>query len=1021
MTKLAILTINERTKFNAPPKFNQDERALHFSLSSENLQIVQQLRSTTTKVGFILQLGYFRTNGKFYTTEQFRQKDIFYVTQMLGLNAEEIDLSSYKNKIITQHRRKILTLLGWQPFNKLQKDNTIEHVKWLVQRQMSLKHIFLSGIDFCWQNKVEVPSFDILSDIIINGYNNFEYGLIDIISNKLTPTHIAKLDKLVSQDKHNNKTSMQRPSITLLKQINQSLRPADIQETVEIYKVFKEYFDEFSGIIDELKLSDQATEYFATWVQKATVFQLNQFANKNKLYLYLLCYIKHQCYYRHDILIDLFLKSVRTMVNAANDQLNQLEKKTRPARNLAIKKISTSNKNSREVLEKITGILKSPIILESAKLAQIEATVDQYNTQHDASKSHIVKIEQELDEISKNKTFFDALESMSLKLQNRVSNITKVLEINTVTSEESLVVAIQHYRTSDADVGKSSPVKFLKENEANILYIENKFRVSLYKALLFVHMADAIKKSSHLNFIHSYRYKAIQEYLIDEKDWQSQREKLLFNAGLDKVANFNTTIDLLKTLLDDKYKVVNERFLNGKNQHLKIDNNGKTIIATPSIESDDTKYIASLLTQIGVVPIIQVLTDINAVVNFTNSFKHFSIKYKKMKQKPSTIFAGIIGKGCNIGVDQIANISVGVLEDTLKNTINWCFSLKNIQSANNKIIYLISKLLIANNYRHNIAELHTSSDGRKVNVSVDSILASHSFKYFGKDKGVTVYTYLDERQLLYHFTVISSSEREAAYVIDGLLQNDVIKSSIHSTDTHGYTESVFAGTYFINTAFAPRIKNIGAQTIYGFSTRQTYENRGYKILPSRTINLKLIENNWDDILRFMATMKLKYSSASQLFKRLSSYAKDHPLYRAIKEFGRIIKSIFILTYFDDVELRQRIEKQLNKVEQSNKFANAVFFDNNGEFKYGLKEEQEIAAGCKVLIQNAVVLWNYLYLSQLVANINDLKERKRMFELIRKGSVITWQHINFKGEYDFTRYLADNSYFDMAKIKSLQAA
>lgn len=176
MTKLAILNINERTKFNAPPKFNQDERALHFSLFSENLQIVQQLRSITTKVGFILQLGYFRANGKFYTTEQFRQKDIFYVTQILGLNAEEINLSSYKNKIITQHRRKILALLGWQPFNKLQQDNTIEHVKWLVQRQMSLKHIFLSVIDFCWQNKVEVPSFDILSDIIINGYNNFEYA-----------------------------------------------------------------------------------------------------------------------------------------------------------------------------------------------------------------------------------------------------------------------------------------------------------------------------------------------------------------------------------------------------------------------------------------------------------------------------------------------------------------------------------------------------------------------------------------------------------------------------------------------------------------------------------------------------------------------------------------------------------------------------------------------------------------------------------------------------------------------------
>lgn len=204
-------------------------------------------------------------------------------------------------------------------------------------------------------------------------------------------------------------------------------------------------------------------------------------------------------------------------------------------------------------------------------------------------------------------------------------------------------------------------------------------------------------------------------------------------------------------------------------------------------------------------------------------------------------------------------------------------------------------------------------------------MVSYSYKYFGKGKGVTIYTFLDERQLLFHALVISASEREAAYVIDGLLQNDVIKSNIHSTDTHGFTENIFAATHFIDTAFAPRLKDIGGQTIYAFSARQTYENRGYKILPSRTINLKLIEKHWDDILRFMTTIKLKHITASQLFKRLSSYAKDHPLYQAIKEFGRIIKSIYILTYFDDVELRQRIEKQLNKVELSNKFSKAIFF------------------------------------------------------------------------------------------------
>lgn len=179
--------------------------------------------------------------------------------------------------------------------------------------------------------------------------------------------------------------------------------------------------------------------------------------------------------------------------------------------------------------------------------------------------------------------------------------------------------------------------------------------------------------------------------------------------------------------------------------------------------------------------------------------------------------------------------------------------------------------------------------------------------------------------------VISASEREAAYVIDGLLKNEVVKSDIHSTDTHGFTETIFAATHFIGTSFAPRLKKIASQKIYAFKSSDVYVKRGYPILPSRAINQKIIREHWDDLLRFMATVKLKHTSASQLFKRLSSYAKDHPLYKALKEFGRIIKSIFILTYYDDVELRQRIEKQLNKVELSNKFAKAIFFANNREF------------------------------------------------------------------------------------------
>jgi len=1016
MTKLVIFSPNERRRFDAPPLFNADEQLWYFSLTKETLEIFTKLRTPTTKVGFILQLGYFKANAKFFTAEQFRKKDIDYVTNMLGIDRHKVNFASYQKRILIDHRKKVLKLLRWNPFNHGQQEKITTHIKWLAQRQFSPKKLFLFAIDYCWQNKVELPSYNTLAILITGAYNQYEDELTAILESKLTLAHRTKLNTLVNEP---NKQLMQRSSITKIKQINQSLRPTDIQANIENFKVLKEYFYEFKSIINDLNLPDQATEYFATWVQKSTTPQLNKFSNKNKLYLYLLSYIKHQFYSRHDVIIDVFLRSVRTAINHANNKLTKIEKENCSERNKAIKKLSENNKSSRVLIEKITETVKFPLLSGPEKLVKIETLVDNYNEQNTTlERNCVIQIENSLDKISKNESFFDALESFSRKLQGKVAELVKVVDFNTAILKGPLLDALYHFKLLDGKVNRDSPLDFLNANEKAIIFKAGKLRVSLYKILLFMHLADAIK-SGHINLLYSYRYKTIHEYLINEDSWKSERDELIKHAGLVEFDNFKITIEKLKQQLDSKYRIINERFSNGENSYLVVDKNRKIKVTTPKIDSDETEYNSALLSQAGFIPVLTVLNDIDHITDFSSSFKHFSNKHKKLKPHAKTILAGILGKGCNIGINKLANISIGISENTLKNTVNWFFSLKNIQKANNKIISLIDKLFLANNYRNDNTILHTGSDGRKINVAVDSLHANYSYKYFGKQKGVSIYIFIDERQLLFHLTVISSSEREAAYVIDGLLQNEVVKSDIHSTDTHGFTETVFAATHLIGTAFAPRIKNIGDQKVYAFSSRKTYEKLGYQILPSRLINLKLIEDHWDDILRFMATIKLKYTSASQLFKRLSSYAKDHPLYRALKEFGRIIKSIFILTYLDDVDVRQRIEKQLNKGELANKFSKAVFFANNQEFKEGVQEDQEIAAACKMLIQNAIVLWNYLYLSQLIANHSNLEERRRMTGLMKRGSAIVWCHINFQGEYDFTKHAANDVKFDLGKILALR--
>ena len=182
------------------------------------------------------------------------------------------------------------------------------------------------------------------------------------------------------------------------------------------------------------------------------------------------------------------------------------------------------------------------------------------------------------------------------------------------------------------------------------------------------------------------------------------------------------------------------------------------------------------------------------------------------------------------------------------------------------------------------------------------------------------------------------------------------------------------------------------------------------------MNEALIEECWDDVLRLITTIKLKETSASDIFRRLNSYSKQHKLYQALKSFGQIIKSDFILRYIDDVELRQAIEKQLNKVELSNRFTRAIAVGNPREFTQGDKEEQEIAESCNRLIKNAIVCWNYLYLSQKLEAMDNQEQKEKLLAAILSHSPVSWGHTNLLGEYDFSdEKLKDTAGIRLPKI------
>ena len=160
MTKLVILSDAEQIRFDAPPKYNVDEQIIHFALNSDIIYLLESLRTTTNKVGFLLQLGYFRSHGKFYPAHQFRPQDIHLVLKLLRLKASDLDFEKYQKRIPALHRKKILTELEWAPLTQEALALLGEHILWQAKNQHSPKQVFFMAIDYCWRNKLEVPSYN---------------------------------------------------------------------------------------------------------------------------------------------------------------------------------------------------------------------------------------------------------------------------------------------------------------------------------------------------------------------------------------------------------------------------------------------------------------------------------------------------------------------------------------------------------------------------------------------------------------------------------------------------------------------------------------------------------------------------------------------------------------------------------------------------------------------------------------------------------------------------------------------
>jgi TnpA family transposase len=164
----------------------------------------------------------------------------------------------------------------------------------------------------------------------------------------------------------------------------------------------------------------------------------------------------------------------------------------------------------------------------------------------------------------------------------------------------------------------------------------------------------------------------------------------------------------------------------------------------------------------------------------------------------------------------------------------------------------------------------------------------------------------------------------------------------------------------------PRLKDLPDQRLYKFDN--SIEMGEFESVFESPIDLALISEQWDQLVRVAASLRNKVAPAHVVLHRLVNAAPSDRVAKALTALGRLVKTVYLMGYIADPALRRKVHKQLNRGEGRHDLAKWLFFANRGVFRTGDYEEIMNKASCLSLLSNAVLVWNTMEIDKMVHSL-----------------------------------------------------
>jgi len=552
------------------------------------------------------------------------------------------------------------------------------------------------------------------------------------------------------------------------------------------------------------------------------------------------------------------------------------------------------------------------------------------------------------------------------------------------------VAALREMNRTDARrVPGDAPTEFIRPRWKHFVFrddggIDRKF----YEFAVMSELKNALR-SGDVWVLGSRQFKDFDEYLLPRAEVERQRDE--GRLGLPVPTAVDTYLEERVTRLRETLDHTAKLAAAGELADVELTEKGLKISPledeTPEAADALKLEIYNLLPR---VKITDLLLEVDRRTNFTRAFTH--LKSGEEHQDRALLLTAILADAFNLGLEKMAEACPGTSFAKLSWLVAWYIRDETYSKALAELVNYQHRLPFAAHWGEGTT---SSSDAQRFRAGGHGEAAGYRNAKYGDEPGVLFYTHVSDQYAPFHTKVINSPVRDATHVLDGLLYHESeLRIEEHFTDTAGFTDHVFGLCHLLGFAFAPRIADLADKRLYVPGKANQWP--ALSILVGDSIQSKLIERQFSEVIRLAASIKQGVVTASLILRKLGAYPRQNGLAIALREIGRIERTLFTLQWLQDPVLRRRVTAGLNKGEARNFLARAVFFHRLGEIRDSSYENQRYRASGLNLVVAAITLWNTVYLERAVATLRRQRDVDESF--LSHVAPLSWNHINLTGDY-----------------------